>query len=180
MAQFLTAATNDQLLESLPYTLDETYERMLSNIPKASHSYAQQILTLLCHAKRPLTVLELIDGVAIELGETSRFNAKRKRKDINAVQEVCPGFTEVDVNTKTGKATIRIAHFSVQEYLESERILQHKGAALFSVKRTDGNAQLACICLTLLLEPKLLMTKDPEEIHERYLLVRPTSYGKCT
>ncbi|KAH7124373.1 hypothetical protein EDB81DRAFT_220297 [Dactylonectria macrodidyma] len=55
----------DQLLKSLPQTLDETYERMLSNIPSSSKDYARQMLTLLCCAKRPLSVAELIDGIAV-------------------------------------------------------------------------------------------------------------------
>jgi hypothetical protein len=52
-----------------------------------------------------------------------------------------------------GGTTIRIARFSVQEYLKSERILEH--AAIFSVKRPKANAEIASICLTYMLEPAL-------------------------
>jgi hypothetical protein len=124
----------DRQLESLPDTLDETYKRMLENIPRMSQSYARQMLTFLCGAKRPLTVSELIDGIAVEIGDTPRFNSKRRLENINTIQQVCPGFTELDIDSDIQRATVRIAHFSVQEYLESERILQHKGAALFSIK----------------------------------------------
>ncbi|ORY68357.1 uncharacterized protein BCR38DRAFT_471936 [Pseudomassariella vexata] len=160
----------DQLLESLPDTLDETYERMLGNIPRTSQAYARQMLTLLCGAKRPLTVSELIDGIAVELGDTPRFNAKRKLKDSDAIQQVCPGFIELDRNLNPQRVTVRIAHFSVQEYLESERIRQHKAATPFSVQKQDADTQIACICLPILLNRELQSLKDSEEIRNKYPL----------
>ncbi|RYP57562.1 hypothetical protein DL770_010640 [Monosporascus sp. CRB-9-2] len=105
----------DQLLESLPETLDETYERMLENIPRTSQAYARQMLVLLCGAKRPLTVSELIDGIAVEINDTPSFNVKRRLKDANAIQQVCPGFIESAADPETQSVTVRIAHFSVQE-----------------------------------------------------------------
>ncbi|KAH6972639.1 hypothetical protein EDB80DRAFT_360245 [Ilyonectria destructans] len=143
----------EQLLDSLPQTLDETYERMLSNVPSTSRDYARQMLMLLCCARRPLTVAELVDGIAVQLGDTPRYNPKRQLKNIDAIQQVCPGFTELDVDPNTSKATVRIAHFSVREYLESERIRDSKDGVLFSVRQQYADAQMACICLTVLLEP---------------------------
>ncbi|SCO87596.1 uncharacterized protein FRV6_11723 [Fusarium oxysporum] len=146
----------EQLLDSLPQTLDETYERMLSNIPSTSRDYARQMLTLLCCARRPLTVAELVDGVAVQLGDAPRFNPKRKLKNIDAIQQVCPGFTELDGDPNTSEATVRIAHFSIREYLESERIRDSKDAAFFNVRRQYADTQMACICLTILLERRLV------------------------
>ena len=146
----------DELLVSLPRSLDETYERMLSNITATSVGYAQRILTLLCCAKRPLTVPELIDGAAVELGDLPKFNPKRKLENTDGILQVCPGLIEVGMNTYGNESVVRIAHFSVQEYLESKRICQHK-AAPFSVRRPDAHAKIACICLTYLLEPALLV-----------------------
>jgi len=152
----------DELLVSLPQSLDETYERMLSNITATSVEYARRILTLLCCAERPLTVPELIDGVAVELGDLPRFNPNRKLKNVDGILHVCPGLIEVDVKADKEKSTVRIAHFSVQEYLESKRICQHK-AATFSVRRPEAHAEIAYICLTYLLEPALLASNDMKE-----------------
>ncbi|KPA38318.1 hypothetical protein FLAG1_08853 [Fusarium langsethiae] len=150
----------EQLLDSLPRTLDEAYERMLSNIPSTSRDYARRMLTLLCCARRPLTVAELIDGIAVQLGDTPRFNPKHKLKNIDAIQQVCPGFTELDINANTSQATVHIAHFSVREYLESERIRDSPKAAFFNVKQQYADAQMACICLTVLLEPVLITSES--------------------
>jgi len=125
----------DQQLEFLPHTLDKTYWRMLEDIPRMFQGYARQILTLLCGAKRPLTVSELIDGIAVEVSDTPRFDAKRKLEKIDAIQQVCQGLIELDIDSDTQRATISIAPFSVQEYLESEQILKHKSTALFSVRK---------------------------------------------
>ncbi|KAH6884132.1 hypothetical protein B0T10DRAFT_518181, partial [Thelonectria olida] len=162
----------EQLLDSLPQTLDKTYERMLNNIPSTSRDYARQMLTLLCCARRPLTVAELVDGIAVQLGDTPRFNPKRKLKNIDAIQEVCPGFTELDVDPNTSKATVRIAHFSVREYLESERIRDSKDADFFSVRQQCADAQMACICLTVLLEPGLVTSTSTALQQDNFALTR--------
>ncbi|KAH8688294.1 ankyrin repeat-containing domain protein, partial [Ilyonectria robusta] len=162
----------EQLLDSLPQTLDETYERMLSNVPSTSRDYARQMLTLLCCARRPLTVAELVDGVAVQLGDTPRYNPKRQLKNIDAIQQVCPGFTELDVDPNTLEATVRIAHFSVREYLESERIRDSKNAVLFSVRQQYADAQMACICLTVLLEPGLVTSASTPLRQDNIALTR--------
>ena len=61
----------------------------------------------------------------------------------------------------TQKETVRIAHFSVQEYLESERI-KHQKAAMFSLTAVTAHAEIAQICLIYLLEPGLTFTEEDE------------------
>ena len=144
----------DAALASLPRDLDKTYERMLLNIDEESVYDARRILTLLCCAKRPLTVSELIDGTAVELGDNPRLNPDGRLLGEDDIRSACPGLIEVDAQPDDEESTVRIAHFSVQEYLESERILQNK-AVTFSVRRPEAHAEIASICLTYLLEPGL-------------------------
>lgn len=145
----------DDLLASLPRSLDETYERMLLNIDEGSAKYARRALTFLCCAKRPLTVAEVIEGMAVELGDSPRLNTKRRLHDQDDLHQVCPGFIKVDVDPR-GKelSAVQIAHFSVQEHLESERILQQR-VAKFYVEAEKANAEIASLCLAYLLEPGL-------------------------
>ena len=129
---------------------------MLLNIPPASAPYARRMLTLLCCSKRPLTVPELVDAVAVEVvDDTPRYNPKCRLEDLNAIQEVCPGFTELSVDQKTKEHIIQIAHFSVQEYLESGRLRENDELRSFDIKRTNAHAQMAHICLIFFLEPTL-------------------------
>ncbi|KAK3173425.1 hypothetical protein OEA41_006754 [Lepraria neglecta] len=151
------------LLNSLPQSLDETYERMLCNIDHYLIEDARRILTLLCFAPRPLTVREVIDGVAVKLNNSPGLNRKRRLQDSNDIREICIGFIDIglgaDYTTETYHEeeltpTVRIAHFSVQEYLESERIL-HQKAAIFSLTSVTAHAEIAQICLIYLLEHDL-------------------------
>lgn len=114
---------------------------------------------------RPLSAEEIIDGIAVELEPEARYNRKRKLKDATAIQELCPGLTDITVERRgTFDGTkgqfipgefifIRIAHFSVQEYLESDRIRIQK-AARFSVASQDAHVEMARVCMTLLQEPE--------------------------
>ena len=153
------------MLKSLPESLDETYERMLCNINYHLVEDARRILTLLCFSRRPLTVQELIDGVAVEInGDSSGLNQKRRLQDSNGIREICGSFIEIYVaETSTvgteseGEIvteTVRIAHFSVQEYLESERI-RHQKAATFSLNGVTAHVEIAQVCLTYLCECSL-------------------------
>ena len=132
---------------------------MLLNIAPNCVEYSKRMLTLLCSAKRPLTVPELVDGIAVELGDSPKFNPSRRLETVDAIHDVCPGFIEIDEQPSGGVATVRIAHFSVQEYLESERILRHE-VAKFNVRKRQAHADIACICLTYLLEPVLLTSAN--------------------
>jgi ankyrin repeat protein len=134
---------------------------MLLNIASTCVEYSKSMLTLLCCARRPLTVPELVDGIAVELGSPPKFNPSRRLETVEALHEVCPGFIEVDEEVSGKAATVRIAHFSVQEYLESERILRG-GAAKFSVRKIDAHSDVACICVTYLLDPALSASTNHE------------------
>ncbi|KAK2018229.1 hypothetical protein LZ32DRAFT_366427 [Colletotrichum eremochloae] len=174
----------EQRLQSLPQTLDETYERMLQNIPTESKEYARQMLTILCCAVRPLTAPELIDAIAIEVGASASFNAKRRFGNVDDLQQLCPGFTEIYLHPKSQTVSVRIAHFSVQEYLESERIYTQKNSSFFSVQTREANELMAIICLTMLLEPKI-STMKPSLVRDQYPLATyaaqhwPRHYQEC-
>ncbi|MCJ1466371.1 hypothetical protein MMC07_004990 [Pseudocyphellaria aurata] len=65
--------------------------------------------------------------------------------------------------------TVRIAHFSVQEYLESERI-RHQKAAIFSLSSQTAHAEIAQICIVYLLEPGLSRSILDRKFLEEYPL----------
>lgn len=65
--------------------------------------------------------------------------------------------------------TVRIAHFSVQEYLESERIRDQK-AARFALTSPTAYAEITQICLGYLLEPDLLLSTLHQNVLKKYSL----------
>lgn len=144
---------------------------MLRNIAPELVPYAQQMLSTLCCAVTPITDLELLDALAIEPGTIYKFDATRRFDDPSALQEICPGFTAFYTDYETPTITVHLAHFSVQEFLESPRILRHADIAGFHVKKQDGHNQMARICLAMLLEPQIALVDDVGRVHEDYPLV---------
>ena len=132
----------------------------MRNIDEDSREEAARILTLLCFSSRPLTVQELIDGIAVDLEEPARLNPGRRLQDIDDLRKICPGLIDIgfEANDKLflknsrndsedeTTLTLRIAHFSVQEYLESDRIKLHR----FALKSASAHAEIAQICLVYL------------------------------
>lgn len=145
----------DHFLHTLPRDLHETYGRILSSIDEAYFDDVRRVLTLLCFSTRPLTVNELIDAHAVDLGAQPHLDREGRLLEQDDIIDMCLGLVEiVEDETQNGIPTARIAHFSVQEYLQSERILQQKGNR-FAVRSAKANAEITRICLVYLLEPTL-------------------------
>ena len=157
----------DRLLNSLPQSLDETYERMLCKIDPALVKDAGRILTLLCFASRPLTLPELIDGLAVETTEPIGLHKDCRLEDYNDIHDICPGFINLSVADET--QIVQIAHFSVQEYLESDRI-RHQKAMIFGLTSVKAHTEIAEICLIYLLEPDLSSSTLNHNLREEYPL----------
>jgi hypothetical protein len=92
---------------------------MLLNIDTDLIDYARRILMWLCFSKRPLTVPELIDGVAVELGDHARLNRKRRLYDGN---DILQNLSRLQAEDDKPSYIVSVAHYSVQEYLESNRL----------------------------------------------------------
>lgn len=111
----------------MPRDLDETYERILCSIDEDYATDVPRILTVLCVSKRPLKVQELVDAHAIDLTQPPHLERESRSYGQEDLIDICRALVEVvviseDDGEKTSVA--RIAHFSVQEYLESGRVLQ--------------------------------------------------------
>lgn len=88
----------ERLLNSLPQSLEETYERILCYIDPSSIEDAHRILTLLCYAPKPLTVRELIDGIAVEI-KSLRLNIGRRFHNAIDIQEICSNLIDIGLDT---------------------------------------------------------------------------------
>ena len=159
----------DNLLNSLPESLDETYGRMLCSIDKSLIEDSRRILTLLCFSARPLTVSELIDAIAVDIS-SARLNPKRRLRNADGIRDICVGLVDIglspdDTDTSSGKdeheQTVRIAHFSVQEYLKSERI-RSQNAKIFSLTADTAHREITQICLIYILESGFAVEKLDE------------------
>ncbi|KAJ5704127.1 hypothetical protein N7493_011265 [Penicillium malachiteum] len=147
----------DHCLRTLPCDLDEAYDRILCSIADEYFEDVQRVLTLLCFSFRPLTINELLEAHAVDLNEPPQLDREGRLYDQDDIIDICLGLVEaVTTVNDNGQPTMtmRIAHFSVQEYLQSGRIIKQK-SGIFAMQKAPANAKIAQICLVYLLEPTL-------------------------
>lgn len=165
---------------ALPATLDETYERMLITINREDRSEAATLLQWLVYAQSPLSLAELAEATIIDNSTANGIVDFENRGDWEDTLEILAGLvtviyedtrppdqaarpgTIVDSTTnpsslthrttwKVGKETkIRLAHFSVKEYLESPRLKESSAGADFHMSRATGHSFLGQSCIAYL------------------------------
>ena len=110
-------------LKKLPQTLDETYERILLGIDKDSQEYVLCIFQCLGVSIRPLRLAELAEVLAVlfDTGRDSEDHVDWRSEDAQkALLSACSSLITV-VNVG-GFPVVQFAHFTVREYLTSDRL----------------------------------------------------------
>ena len=126
-----------QNLQSLPHGLYETYDRIMSNIPEAHRAEAQNVLMWLTFCEVPLTLGSVADAAVIDR-QSRVFNIEDRFFDVHDLLKICSSFVSLagsKSTTKIGdfsfyledefltddKLILRLAHFSVKEYILSKK-----------------------------------------------------------
>ncbi|KAF3191749.1 hypothetical protein TWF225_000970 [Orbilia oligospora] len=145
-------------LNSLPTTLDETYARILRGIPEEHKQSALIILQFLTYSPRPLKIEEVIDAIAVDTETDEYFNPKYRMPNPNEALCYCSGLVVAVLSREHSRehslgrgdmfTELQLAHFSVKEYLASDRldsdIKQH-------FQEDVAKGSIATICLAYLL-----------------------------
>jgi len=112
------------ILSELPETLDETYGRILQEIPKSNRLYSHRLLQCLTVAVRPLRVRELAEVLAVDFGATGgipKLNEDlRWEGQEQAVLSACSSLIAVVEDSYS--RVVQFSHFSVKEFLTSDRL----------------------------------------------------------
>ncbi|KAK5213959.1 hypothetical protein LTR41_000151 [Exophiala xenobiotica] len=159
----------DICLRALPKSLDETYERILCSIE--SREEAQQLLSLLCFALRPLSVGEVTEALAVDIDDLECYDPGRRFiGGADDVLRICPGLIEISLRAD-GIQEIRIEHFSVQEYLLSDRIRTGR-AADFALLGPPQHGRISKACLLYLKHDEFLQQKLSPDLVRQYAFAR--------
>lgn len=117
------------ILSSLPRSLDATYERVLLQIDSDLVYEAKSALQWLSCCLRPLYLEELVDASIINPDEEVPFSEDFRISPFDLV-DLLPGLIKVNPPPDPSNAkvlskhyTVTLAHFSVKEYLVSSRVL---------------------------------------------------------
>ncbi|KAI0313369.1 ankyrin repeat-containing domain protein [Amylostereum chailletii] len=153
-------------LKDLPKTLDETYQRILQNIDESLSRDALRLLQCLVFSKRPLDIEELADILAIDfdLGPIPQF-VETYRPSKAEVLRTCSSLIVIVPDRHSKKETVQFAHFSVQEYLLSERLSATDGVSFYHLDAMPSHIAMVQLCLSMLLHSGGALEEYPFTCH---------------
>jgi Ankyrin repeats (3 copies)/Ankyrin repeat len=142
-----------RILEELPDTLDETYERILREIRKPNQGHAHKLLQCLVAAVRPLQVKELAEVLAFDFKAEGipKLNPGWRWEDQEeAVMSACSSLVII---VKDGDSRIvQFSHFSVKEFLTANRLAEPiRDVSRYHTRLKAAHTILAQACLGVLL-----------------------------
>ena len=119
-----------RILEKLPKTLDETYERILRNINENNQEHARRLLHCLAISIRPLHVEELAEILAFNFDAAEAsvliFHPDRRPKNPeHAILSICSSLISIIENR--GSRVVQFSHLSVKEFLTSSHLASSTG-----------------------------------------------------
>ena len=143
-------------LAELPETLDETYERILREIPKSNRVHAHRLLQCLAVATRPLRVGELAEVLAVDFDATGgipKLNEDLRWEDQEqAVLSACSSLIAV-IEDGNHHRVVQFSHFSVKEFLTSDRLATAitDASRYHHISFEESHTIMAQACLSVLL-----------------------------
>jgi ankyrin repeat protein len=145
-----------RILNELPATLDETYERTLQEISKDKKEHAYRLFQCLVAAIRPLHVEELAELFAIEIDQAVAPNVMegwRPENPEEAILSACSTLIAIIDGDQSSKI-VQFSHFSVKEFLTSDRLRISEVGYIhhYHIPLATAHTLLARACLTVLLQ----------------------------
>ncbi|KAJ7117114.1 hypothetical protein C8R44DRAFT_626942, partial [Mycena epipterygia] len=148
-----------EALQQLPKDLRHTYDEAMERIDhqgEDDRQLAHLTLTWVANAKRPLSVGELQEALAIE--PDAMDLDPENLLDISIILSVCAGLVIVD---KTA-SVVRLTHYTTQDYLDS----------IQSQRFPNAQTQITSMCLTYLSFQEFLTLPDKYDYREMRRLVQ--------
>lgn len=154
-------------LKDLPEDLDATYNRILSSIPKRDHKDAVAALQLLAVSNCAISVADVAEAVVVD-PDSCFFDPNDRLPDHFDIVDILSSLVTCSsrlIPMRNNKALsdasryagaelateIRLAHYSVKEYIMSNRIRQGKESC-FYISQYEAQKSVAEMCLTYLLQ----------------------------
>ncbi|KAJ7114782.1 hypothetical protein C8R44DRAFT_224838 [Mycena epipterygia] len=145
-----------QLPKDLNHTYDEAMER-IDNQSEDDRQLAQQVLTWVSNVKRPLSVGELREALAIEPEATTLD--PDNLLDMDTVVSVCAGLIMVDEKS----SVVRLIHYTTQDYLNT-----------FQTERfSNAHTEILSGCLTYLAFKEFLELPKARPVQNALVVQHP-------
>lgn len=137
MKQELNALTSVASHYEIAY--DTAYDKAMERIQgqvRDQRKLAEEVLSWITCAKRPLTALELRNALAVELGESEFYDDNMP--DLEDIISACAGL--VTTVSRSSGDVIRLVHATAKEYFERK----------WTVWFADAHSRIATTCVTYL------------------------------
>ncbi|RDL33053.1 uncharacterized protein BP5553_08492 [Venustampulla echinocandica] len=143
----------DNALEDLPDGLDKIYERILESIDEKSQEKVLRVLKWLVCSGRRLTTNEVAEIFVFCPENTHLLSDTERLFDDNLVLKQLSSLviSEKHISFSGTYTYVRLAHFSVKEYLTSDRISKGRSAR-FGFNEMDAMVDVMRGCLVYLLQ----------------------------
>ncbi|KAF3916902.1 Ankyrin-1 [Orbilia brochopaga] len=179
MKKCLTPAMIRAELRHMPETLDQTYDRILQNIPSLHQQFVRSALRWLAFSTRPLLLIELAEAAVIDPSMDSFDPAECRFLDPEKILDLCGSlitlskgkrgmtygtddwahlkrllepthlYTSYESPSDT-LTTVALSHYSVKEYLSSERLRNSPLTKYFTSPNSADLILAECSLLYLL------------------------------
>ena len=145
-------------LKSLPKSLDETYAHMLDAIDEDYVEDVCRVLSCLIYSFFPLSIEEVTETVGILAEGQSYFDVEYRLSEPRHILKICSGLVVTTGSTRTTHIgdrhlrieELRLAHYSVKEYLVSGRVANQR-LSTFALEDHQTHEMLASLCIRYLL-----------------------------
>jgi ankyrin repeat protein len=139
-------------LGNLPKTLDDTYSRLFLEIDEDYREEAMNALLWLAFSNRPLLLTELAEAIVIKPQAKPPFDPEERFPDSESVLQILSSLVTISRNEFEANLleTVTLAHFSVKEYLVSDRV-RTSPAQYFAMSYSAGHYFIAECCLLYIL-----------------------------
>jgi hypothetical protein len=161
MTRLRTVKAIRAALKELPQGLDDTYQQILTRIPRHNAETTRRVLLWLAFAVIPLTLDEVHTAIAINpaldyLDEESRL------RSAHDILSLCGSLITV-----SDQGHVSLAHLSVKDYLLSAETKLQPSVSAFTMSAGDANHEPAMNCLSYILFTEF--GKGPSSTSEGYV-----------
>ncbi|CUS13277.1 unnamed protein product, partial [Tuber aestivum] len=144
-------------LRELPKDLDSVYLRILESIHEKQREYIRRAMHWLAFSAVPLTLVQLAEAVVIkyDVGKYGEDPETGTLFDVNCFMSICPSLISFEdardeESSRPENRRLRLAHFSVKEYLISDRAAQGP-SAYYHISEDKAYLLMGHSCLSRIL-----------------------------
>ncbi|KAI2633880.1 ankyrin repeat-containing domain protein [Xylaria nigripes] len=133
-----------QTIADLPRDLEETFSRLVTRILSRGYDrIIRKILPWIAASTRPLTLEELGEAIALEIGQRD-IRPERLYNDMDSIASRCENLVHVDEEDRS----VQFAHHSIKKFFLLRHSVDHDG--LFYIDLKEADHFIGEICVTYL------------------------------